>query len=750
MAEAKPESLLSFPTEFPAVSRGVLTSDGKHLVTGHSNGFVVEWRLGDGAHRILQECGSRVRALELGSDGFVYVACYSGLTIRFHPDRPASREEIRPGPDTTQFRVFTACCPSSNSVAIGSTYGEVSIYTKVGTSWENQRVGGHSQGVFAIAANGSGLLATGDYRGNIVISKLSKGRYLNLCKTAAPPTVEGLGWVNGGLTLASISSGGAVTVLEPNATETEWRSVLSASVARSVGRAVYPTPNGETVFGCCAEELVQLDLENEQAAAILAKGGIRTFFRDGALIILDAEGLWKQILQPVEVSPKLVRFRYSKISVVGHTGVGKSSLCRAIVTGKLATGDAQSTFGRRVWTYEVPSTHEKRRLIMGDLGGQFSTVETLLPTARDSDIVLACFQQNDSDTLERAVEILRELKGGIGSATKVFLVQTYTDQDVSDVNDRLVQSVLKEKLAGDILKVSSRRAGEIDAFKTRLLAEVPWSTARVLIQSPSIEGLEVAIKNLRDENVPVATVADVSKAYERATGKPISHRRLEFLLQSFADQGLVDFAPGVSDLVILDDPDYNQIRTLAGHLAQQYNGLVTISQLKEGAGPNPRFVEILDQFYLRTGVAIENGTRGLRIFPKLLRSGVVEMPGSLSSFFLKSTPHSVDFGDVPLNLRPLIVALSDLGMECADATQSEGLFTWREKAAVYFSVSTPGNVVTGLKSRVTFFSGGSDAELTARAESEFESLLERLYGEGQDTSEEQGAKKKTLRHSTST
>jgi GTPase SAR1 family protein len=738
----KPERLIAFPDELPAISKALLLSE-KELVTGHSNGMVAIWDLQKGSHQVLQNLSSRVRALESSSSGKVLVGCYSGLTILLDVKRPSSFSLVREGPDTVASRVFSACLVGEDDVVIGSTYGEVSRYTPGARAWTTSRIGGHSQGVIAVAGNSAGLLATGDYQGNIVVSRVTRAGARLLSRISAPSSVEGLGWSPGGNILSAISTNGNISVFEPNADQTTWKPVLKAEVARSAGRSVLVTSEGKTAIGCCHEEVLQVDIDRQQAGILSKRNAIQAFVIGPNFYVIAADGVWRIARHELKVDEKLIKFRYTKVAVLGHTGVGKSTLCKAILDGAVGDANLESTFGRRVWIWDLTSGAAQRRVVLNDSGGQFSSVETLLPLAADSDIVLGCFQQNDTTTLDRIVTILRDLGPTLPPRAKVFLVQTQTEYKMQDVNNLLTKAVLKEGVAQDLLKVSAKTGDGLERLKERLAKEISWSDARLAIQSQAVSGLEAVLKSLREENIPVATLRDVATAYEKTTSQEISLKHLEFLLKEYADQGAIDYAPEIADLIILDDPDYNEVRTLVGHAVHQHNGIVSLEVLRSQVQRDPRFVEILDQYYRRTGVAIENGSKGLRIFPKLLRQGGASPPTAYrDQFAAAGTPRWLEFESERIDLKPLLLALSELGMDCIDATTSEGVFSWGGRGSVYYSVTVEGDAVTGRRGRITYYAGGSDRTTRERAGTLLEELLVRLYGSPVSSSSEEEAKKK--------
>lgn len=732
--------VLQFPSDFPEATRGRLTPDASHLLTGHSNGFVVEWDLKARRSKRLFEGTSSVRALTEAEDGSIFVGFHSGALAFVPGDRQAKAVELLPASGETRDRVWSCTALDSTHVLVGSTYGRLRLVSKKKGGWSSvEVVNPHPDSIFAISPIENGLVATADWGGRIIIWQWSEEKLTLLARTNAPACVEALCWAPQGGDLIAIDKTGTVSVYDPNTERTSWRAVLRTRLSETQGVSLGLADDGGTVYAACKGTIVQVDLESQQAATVGDNGFLQLWPREGSLFALDHGGLKIAERAAVPIQDDLIKYTYARVAVVGQTGVGKSTLCGAITAG--TSEGIQSTFGRRSWTWKLAQDGTERDIVFVDFGGQEAVLDTLLPMAWDSDLVLLCFQKNDGESLQRGVRILDELEGALPFGAKVLLVETQVDQPVDDSDASVVSELIKTGKVAGHLRVTVREQATLEAFKNAVLSEINWEHPRVAIESPAVNALESTIGTLKQEGVPVILPKELRHQVDQRTDLPITAAHLRFLLRSFTDQGLLEYYPDIIDLVVLDDPAYNKARTDVAKIAKQKGGVVTIDELRKAVPTENRYVEILDRYYLDRGVAISVGD-SLRIFPRLLRERLPEIPKA-NLEVLKSNASTHEFTlEAPLS-RPdmLLHALVDIALSPVVLSEREGLLTWKGTTALYYRLSDRGDAIEGWTSVLTVKIGGVDPAIVTRMESRFAEEVAPLIGAS--PSEASGSQKKT-------
>ncbi len=188
-----------FPESFPAVTAGILLPDEKCLITGHVNGFVVKWNIENNSHKILLDSDSPVRTISCSKDRKIAVGYHSGgLHILGLDDE--YNVTLRKPTHNKNHRVWRTLWTSNRNLLITSTYGEITSFsfdTREGWKEDYWSLKGHHNSVFGIDSDDRKYVATGDYRGNVIIWEFGDNRYHIVQRLGVAGNVQDLCWHNG-------------------------------------------------------------------------------------------------------------------------------------------------------------------------------------------------------------------------------------------------------------------------------------------------------------------------------------------------------------------------------------------------------------------------------------------------------------------------------------------------------------------------------------------------------------------------
>ena len=685
----------------------------------------MKWDINTGKGERLHECGSRIETISKSPHKDILVGCNSGLFFSFPLSSPKDKVILQEPEYSKSSRVWRSAWPSEKNILMTSTYGGFYHFTKKEPEWEINNLRGHSNSIFGIGGQNSKFLASGDYRGLIRVWEFKEGSYQDIDRLRVQGSVQGISWIKEDA-FTTIDDLGHINVFELESETNHWKSVYEADAATSGGTCINVTEDKKTIFAGSRTEVIQFDLDTQYVQTINLENSKEIFSKGNTIYVLTADGLHSFQCTEIQVPLDLVRYQYAKVSLMGHTGVGKSTLCSIIVTG--STEKLEATFGKKIWIWMIQENNNKipeRRIIFHDHGGQETVLGTYLPFLTDSDIILIFFQQTDKTTFEKANKILDDLKSITGKKTKFFLVQTHIDQKMNEIDSNLIENLRDSNQIIDCLEISSKTQEGFDNFTEQLRKEISWSSAKTMIQSEYVVGLMNTIEDLEMNKASVVSFNELKNRYKEIVGLDIPRRHLQFLLKSFSSQGIIEYYSELNS-IIFNDEEYNELRSKIPILVEQKKGIISIKEIQEKFG-NSSYVHIIDNVYLNHDVAIQY--EDLRIFPKQLKSQGVTLSEPFKSLLSKgSTKCEVYFPSQSVDLTNLIKALTEIKLNCIDASTKEGIFAWQTNACIYYTISETGDEIHGRRLKINYFIGGKKESTCKRLEKEFSTILELVFG----------------------
>ncbi|MCI4330260.1 MAG: hypothetical protein L3K19_00215 [Thermoplasmata archaeon] len=720
--------VLKLPDGFPKISSGTLLRDGKTLVTGHKNGYLVSWDLTHSEPRVILRASSEVHCVVASPPNGVFVGCNAGDLYFVANVASGVAERIFPPTDSKYDRVFRIHPIRASRILVSSTYGVLKLVDRTDGGWKATNLSGHANAVFAIAQHSSGWLATGDYRGNVVIWRAAGETYEVHQRLLLDSYVSGLTFLGEDL-LAAVTYNGKVHVHEFQPASRLWKSAFETDTASGIGTDIAPAPDSKSVFAATIGEVIRVDPGSQQVDSSPVKGSLKVFPGGEALLALTEDGARFEPIRTFQPTKDLVRFSYLKVALLGNTAFGKSTLSSAITTGN--PGSHLSTFGRRVWTWPINSAEGRRRILLNDIGGQEQVIATSLHMAADSDVVLLFFKQTDIGGFKMALELHRRLRPRLGRGAKSYLVETFTDHTLKAVSDEFVVQQAKSAGIDGVLKVCPLRGDDVERFKEDFVSAVDWGRSRKAVQSASAEGILTTISTLKQKGATVVDLDTVKRVFEQTTGSSIYVYHLKFLLQNLTDLGEIEYYPGVSDKIVLDDPEFNELRTNIPVFASERGGIVRVSEVNQKfRSSKPGYVAMLDRYYVANGIAVPFADDTGRLFPMFLENRPLRIPGDFAAVTdPEAMIHTLSFPTSEFDQTRFLQGVCDLALNCVDATSTEGLFSWGLKAGLYFRVQLSASSITGPTLAFQFKTAGREKVAYEALDERFARLLVAFYGQ---------------------
>jgi hypothetical protein len=718
--------LYHFPDGFPQVTTGILI-DENTLISGHQNGFVVKWDIKSGNYAILFQGNSSVTTMSANENKNKIAVGYhsGGLYIVELSEKNHLIHTLRQSKFTINSRVWRVLWVDDKNILLTSTYGELTPFKEVNGNWNEEffQLKGHMHSIFGIAGINGRYIATGDYMGVILLWKFDGNRYNIIQKLGVLGTVQDIFWQDE-QRFSVITKSGRMYVIEREARDVEkWQKVLEVNVAEDKGVSVEIDKEGKFVFAGTLSRLIKFDLDAYQSE-IFMLNRVTNIFPDGnRTIVLDRDGLHVIQNTPVEIQTNVISYKFVKVSLLGYTGTGKTTFCSNLVNGSI--DNIYSTFGKRIFTWKVGGTGIDEKIFFHDHGGQETQLDTFIPQVMDSDIILIFYKKTDNATFSKAVEILKQIRKKMGNNIPVYFMETFIDHELDDITAGSREELLDKNAINGIVKLSPKANTGFNDFEKMVLNNINWTKARKMVQSPYIQGISIALTLLHNKKYDVVLFDIFKQIYQdQVIGGKISERHLKFLLEDYSNQGIIEYYPRISDLIILDDKQFNKMRTDIPKFAAEQGGAITTEQLL-AAFKNEEYLHILDEMYSQSGVTIRNGN--IRIFPRML-ADTITIPKSFEEKFTDVEEKSIYIDYQDIEISRLLEQFSELNLQCINIAKKEGLFAWEDNAFIYYFFQEDRKSVFKKYIKFSYCIGGSKDKFIERLRKEFLACVERAYG----------------------
>ncbi len=527
------EELFSLYSDIPDITAVDINFTNDKFLLGLKNGTLIEWDvISKKILRTKKITSNSINTIGRSSDNDIVVGAHNGKIIVTPYNNFNNINILQQPGNNARSRVWRSLWVDNDKILITSNYGLIKVYKKEDTKWSfSTTLPGHgSNAIFGVGKIDDDIISTGDWFGNIIIWLLNNGDFESIQKLQISQAVEDFAWYNDEL-FAVINKYGRIYLFEKIG-ENEWNLVYEISRSSTMGKSIHITLDGKYIFGATESEIIQFDTETHQFVEIEISNVVKISSHNDELYIVTNRDIFKRKIEKVPVREDLIKYKYLKISLIGHTGVGKSALCSYITTGD--PGDADSTYGRTVWDWVHTENGSERRVLFHDHGGQETAISTFLPFISDSDVILILFQQNDNHTLSVAYDIYESIKDNIGENKNIFFVQTHIDHGIAELNDRRLNELIKDGVICDNIEVCPKNGKGIDEFKKILLDGIFWDKSRTMIQSKYEDSVLKVIVQLQKEKISVLNYKKFIYHYERINEfeKRIPIHHLKYILQN--------------------------------------------------------------------------------------------------------------------------------------------------------------------------------------------------------------------------
>ena len=721
--------MLLFDTNLGHCSSSLYIPDSSIMICGHDTGSISIIDVKSGLVKTslrIADVGE-ITSLSVSSSKQVLAASRKGGIYRFDLTNPNAIEMIRQPTGLVSSTIWRCQWISEDAFCIGGTYGHLEKIQRSENGWESTSLDGHVHSIFGLDVSTEMILA-GDWLGAISLRPFDiSGPEIE--KVYVSFGVQAATWYQNKAFAAVTRSGGFHYFESETGTgKRVFRRACSADLATARGSSIAFSDDGKSIFIGTLKEIVQFDLVKNVGQRIEVENCVGLWVDGQHLFIVTRSGLLLYEISEIELEIGSEEFRHIKIALLGHTGAGKSTLCSQIATGQ--PGDQSSTYGERVWTW---TQSPDRRVILHDYGGQEAVVGTFIPFLGDCDMILVLFKRIEYTSLERGLRILEQIEETIPIPIPIVFVETFID-DPMDAT--YAEDVLKGYLdSGRIrahVRVSPKRGDGLNELVQYLLNSISWDRAGVMVRSRSALTLTQVIETLRQTGIAGISVKDIAEKYTDVAGQPIQMHHLRFLLRNLSDEGIIQYYPDIMETVIINDREFNELRSKIPNFVNTRGGIVEIHELLEKYKASEGYVRILDEMYARCEFCVRNN--GKRIFPQLLSDRqLAPLPNVLRLLKQNAIRESWVFRPRKRAQLRLAMGFTDMGLACLDMTAREGLFLKGPHTVLYYQISDIGGALEDRGLKLDWRVGGNISDVCSFLRDDIEKLLVSMFGEPTNT-----------------
>lgn len=754
--------IISFPENYSDIECGLYLKSKSLLLTGHKNGFVISWDLKKKQRpKVILDSGYEIRSIVQDRDVNVIVASRGGDIISFKESelrQPRNPNYIYQGDGSKRTRSWTLAPLKYDSLTSGSTYGKLRFHFQENDRWDyevNSKI--HNDAIFALAASKTeNLFATGDWGGNIYIwgykspdHSEKHSKFYPIARANTLGTVKDLCFLKDG-SFVSLSENGTINYFERE-NGNKWRKCYNIDISSGFGKCITISKDQEIIIAGSSSEILFFNIESMLVDFTKLRSkerAVKIFPENDKIIVLTNERLYKLPIPSFETTVESVRFKYSKISIIGLTEVGKSTLCKMIIMG--SHEGLKSTYGKHIWTWELDKGSDvdtiDRRIIFHDHGGQTTVISTFIPFLVDSNVIILMFSMRNKHSLKLMENLWKQLEEIIVDDTKIIILETHIDEDVDEtrhIKENVFEETGLNERSEKILRINTTDLNDVDKVKKELIKILDWDFVGIMIRSEITDNFLDLVSELQDNpKVKKLSVKEIQAAYEEKYGARITLKHLRFLFSSLADQGMIDFLK--KETVIFNDKGYNMLKSKIPIFADSKGGVVPFELLKKKISEemfeemakddrieySPEYVDLIDEIYLSYRVSIKF-TNDILVFPVLLSDKELQIPDEISSYLEKGFHFKGLYERKSFSRTVLTDLLAELKLLCIDMSRTEGLLTFSDyNACLYYKINENiGDKITGQKIEVTFYIGGTKPAIMEKLVERFSWVLNVVLGE---------------------
>jgi len=525
---------------------------------------------------------SHIRSISRINSEEYLIGCINGDLILYSFDKNES-VFIKKG-ETNIDRIWRILVVNETVFITSGNYGRLFLFQKTKDGWIEKRLKSHHHAIFCLNKINENQFITNDYRGNNFLWTFDENFEISNIKIER---TQGNMQNSTGITdnsFAMINKDGRIFLFEYS--WDKYRKMTDFSLASGRGNDIsYKDP-----YLICGTrfELIFIKPETLESSSIDKLECLQLKLKEGLIFFLSSTNLHCTLEIKSTLHEGQTIFKYAKIGLIGHTGVGKSSLCHYLKYGFPEEGQLKSTFGKQVWNLSKEEGYQfstNQKILLYDLAGQVSSLYTSLPNLSDSDSIFVVFKQTDRNSLDIALNHLEELVPLLSDQCKLYLIQNFADHPNNDFEGYNFQSVLDKYGFKDLIQISSKEGNNIEKIKEILIQDIDWDNVRYMVHSRYETDVLNKIEDLSSTDLKENAMSSTDFDSQLGDDIWIPKQHLKYILKNLSRQGIIEYISEL-DRIIINDPAFNELQSVIPTYIHNNDGWCKTSEIFENLSRN--------------------------------------------------------------------------------------------------------------------------------------------------------------------
>lgn len=712
--------------QFSEIITGYFYDSQNLLVTGHSNGEIILWDNIDADEiqltKFLQLKGYITSISSLDSDNLI-VSSFVGELIIINI-KTENYDFLHGASYNKQDRIWRISPVDSEHFITSGTYGKYYFWFKNEGKWDKSDVYPYRDVPFGTTKIEDRLIVSGDYKGRILVWKILSNSLELKSEFFVGYNIKQIVWNDAYKSLIVLGRNGKISYFEFLEDKEIFELIKEFDILLGIGEDIRISQDFRQFIACSSYQILVYNLETNEIKTLEIDNSLNIFPHGEGVFVLKKDGLiFVEISNLIKTLEK-TEISYIKVSLIGETGVGKSTLCNLLSEYNLSK--IYSTVGKKTWEWNLS---DNKKVFLQDLGGQDTALATSLHYILDSDLILTLFKQTHESTLDKAKELTYLINKDIPNVSKI-LIQTFIDQPNNDVEFINFEQLIKEVGLNLHLSYSKEQSSTLLKLREDLLEFFKNLKFRTVIQSNTRIDLMKMIASFKRENTFPTIKFSALKSLLKENSITAAH--LKYLLLSLNDEGIIDYFPEISDIIILNDPVYENLKMRIPRWVKSKRGRYKlndlISELSENDDNKVIYIKTIDQIYIKNHYSIELGD--YRIFPSnlyLQNQSIAFNP----DMYIRNLSQKLIIDGSEFDYYEFLDYLKEMKLLCEDISQNSGFFFFPGKNVYFYYLIKHRTKLETKESHIEFniYYGKKDTKILRKFITNLNDALHHLYGD---------------------